>query len=283
MDANWSEVLSGAENPILQPVYSPHILIVDDDFNTRLLLKTIVERAGYKVTLAEDGKEAWAKLLETFPGGESDWNNLPPDHGFDLLLSDWNMPELNGEELVRRLREHPRLRLVFAILVTAKKESEGVISGLDSGADDYVTKPFQPLELLARIKAGLRIRRLQSELASLQHKMAAVHLATAACHEINNPLMVLMGHIEMLRKRLEIQGDAENMRRIGPITEALDRIQRVTQALGRLKQVKLKNYLPRYQMVDLGLERPPGANQPSGISGVRPASTPPVLHADRPF
>ncbi len=126
------------------------ILIADDDPISRRVLEATLHRWGYDVDVAADGEEAWAILSHP---------SAP-----DLAIIDWMMPKLDGPDLCRRLRESDFDRYVYVLLLTSKQLAEDVIEGLDSGADDYITKPFKPGELRVRLRAGTRILDLQREL-----------------------------------------------------------------------------------------------------------------------
>jgi DNA-binding response OmpR family regulator len=235
----------------------PRILIAEDNTPTRLFLQSLLTRASYDVTSVTDGCKAWQFLLETLerlPHEAADYM-LPPG-AFDLLLCDSRMPVMDGPELVQRLRAHPRLRQMFVIVVTADSKIESLVSGLEGGADDYITKPFRPAELLARVKSGLRMRALQRDLATLEHQLAAVHLATAASHEINNPLMVVLGNLGLVKARVAPLNDAETNKRLDTVITAARRIQEVTQQLRNLKNVRLTVYLHHHKMIDLSAADP---------------------------
>ena len=116
------------------------ILVVEDEKNIRELIKFNVENAGYEVETAVDGEEALAKLSEEI----------------DLVVLDLMMPEIDGMEVCRRMRAREKLRHIPIIMLTAKGEEVERILGLEMGADDYMTKPFSPRELIARIKAIFR-------------------------------------------------------------------------------------------------------------------------------
>ena len=115
------------------------ILVIDDEPAIRDMLQIALDAAGFKVGLAEDAKQAYPIIIDT-----------PPD----LILLDWMMPGTSGIELLRRLRRDEVN--VPVIMLTAKVEEASKISGLDSGADDYIAKPFSPRELVSRVKAILR-------------------------------------------------------------------------------------------------------------------------------
>lgn len=119
------------------------ILVVEDEAVTMRLIQANLERAGYQVRCASTVATAEAEIRQLRP---------------DLLLLDWMLPEVTGLTLVRRLRADPRTHDVPIIMITSRERECDKVTGLEVGADDYVTKPFSPLELLSRVKALLRRR-----------------------------------------------------------------------------------------------------------------------------
>ena len=117
------------------------ILVVDDETSIREMLVISLESAGYNVLQAENAKTAHSLVLDKHP---------------DLILLDWMMPVTIGLELLRRLKRDEMTDHIPVIMLTAKAEESSKILGLDSGADDYIAKPFSPRELLSRVKAILR-------------------------------------------------------------------------------------------------------------------------------
>ncbi|MCK5624101.1 MAG: phosphate regulon transcriptional regulator PhoB [Alphaproteobacteria bacterium] len=117
------------------------ILIVEDEAALSTLLAYNLEKEGFTVRVAADGEQALEALAEE-----------PPD----LVLLDWMLPHVSGIEICRRIRRDPETRDLPVIMLTAKGEEADRIRGLDTGADDYVTKPFSPAELVARVRALLR-------------------------------------------------------------------------------------------------------------------------------
>lgn len=123
------------------------ILIVDDDPLVRLVLQHVLTRAGFTVQSAENGQQALAMLRE---------------HLYPIIISDWEMPEMSGVELCRALRAQRLSRYVYFILLTSRDGTQDTIQGLQSGADDFVTKPFDKTELLLRVKVGQRLLSMQA-------------------------------------------------------------------------------------------------------------------------
>jgi len=141
----------------------PKILIVEDEAAVVALLRYNLEHQGFEVDAVSDGEEALVAVDEN-----------PPD----LILLDWMLPQLSGIEVCRQLRRRPATKQIPVILLTARGEEADTVRGLDSGADDYVTKPFSPAELSARVHALLRRSRpaLSDEalsIADLQMDLAA--------------------------------------------------------------------------------------------------------------
>src|SRR5499426_3488093 len=120
---------------------SKQILIVEDEKPIREMIAFGLRRAGFDVLEAEDCKAARASIA---------------DHRPDLVLVDWMLPDMSGLELTRALKRDKETQDVPVIMLTARAEEQDKVMGLDGGADDYVTKPFSPRELLARINAVLR-------------------------------------------------------------------------------------------------------------------------------
>ena len=119
----------------------PYILVMEDEDALATLLQYNLEKEGYDVTVAPDGEEGMLQVDERLP---------------DLVLLDWMLPKLSGIEVCRRLRGKAETRNIPIIMLTARGEESDRVRGLDTGADDYMTKPFSMTELTARIRAVLR-------------------------------------------------------------------------------------------------------------------------------
>jgi sigma-B regulation protein RsbU (phosphoserine phosphatase) len=126
------------------------VLVADDDLSMRRLLSALLERWGFDTIAVSDGNAAW-EALEQNPG-------------LQLAILDWQMPGPDGPEICTRLRMPEVGSSAYVILLTVMDREEDIIKGLESGANDYITKPFKPAELRARIRVGERVVRLQSAL-----------------------------------------------------------------------------------------------------------------------
>jgi DNA-binding response OmpR family regulator len=140
------------------------VLVADDEPVSRTIVGAMLKKAGYPVMFAQDGLQAWQML---------DVDDPPA-----LALLDWEMPGLQGPEVVQRLRDRRAASPTYAILLTSRDSSADIVQGLRAGADDYVTKPANEDELIARVSVGARVVQLQAALAdrvrSLEEALANV-------------------------------------------------------------------------------------------------------------
>lgn len=149
------------------------VLVADDSLTMRAVLQQLLDRQGYQVVAAHDGIAAWDSLTK----GD-----------IRLAILDWMMPGMDGVDICRKLQESHRHSLIYVILLTSKTGGDNIVEALHAGASDYLTKPFQPEELFARLRVGERITKLQLQL-SQQEKLEAIgRLASGIAHEINTPM-----------------------------------------------------------------------------------------------
>mgnify|MGYP001348428372 CR=1 FL=1 len=169
----------------------PFILIVEDEQALVTLLRYNFEAAGYEVATALDGDEALMAIAERRP---------------DLIVLDWMLPSLSGLEVCRQIRRKAETRDVPVIMLTARGEEADRVRGLDSGADDYVTKPFSPTELVARVRAVLRRARPSTAEEALDY--SGIHMDLAAHRVTRNGRPIHLGPTEfrLLRHFLEHPG-----------------------------------------------------------------------------
>jgi DNA-binding response OmpR family regulator len=177
------------------------ILIVDDDPVSRKLLRNYLEKWGYEVAQAEDGAAGWA-LFQT--------------DDFPLVIADWMMPEMDGVELVRRIRAQERPGFVYCMLLTARAHKEDLIEGMDAGADDFLSKPFDRDELRVRLREGERIVTLERAAAQRAQASAATAPAAASgdaatgvtaawtelCREVEEPLAAAVEELNRHRGQI---------------------------------------------------------------------------------
>jgi signal transduction histidine kinase len=178
----------------------PDILVVDDDPRNRKLLEEYLIAAGYDVRVALDGRSALAKAAE-----------CPPD----LVLLDVMMPDLSGLEVCRQLKNDPRTRLCQVVLVTALDGAPHRVQGLDTGADDYISKPVRREEFMAKVRSMLRSRRLLAELEEARETLAQRNakleeleglketLTQTLVHDLKNPLAAVLGNLELMERKAD--------------------------------------------------------------------------------
>ena len=158
---------------------SAHVLVVDPDPAVRQLLELNLTRAGHVVDLCADAESALVALAAGVP---------------DMLLLEWDLPGESGEALVRRLHAQARMRELAIIMVAQRAGEHDKILALESGADDYVTKPFNPRELLARMRAVLRRRMPYVSVDAVQ--MAGLRLDPATQRVVAGTRAVALGAVE---------------------------------------------------------------------------------------
>jgi len=133
------------------------VLIAEDDSISRRLLQAALVKWGYDVVVTTDGREAWKNLQAADPP--------------TLLILDWLMPQMDGIEICREARKSEALKSAYIILLTSRGSKQDIVQGLEAGADDYVTKPFDHGELRARVQVGARVIGLQKALAERVHQL----------------------------------------------------------------------------------------------------------------
>lgn len=192
---------------------NPSVLLAEDDPMFRKLLQRWLDNWGYQVTLAEDGEKAW-RILQ---------RELQPE----LLILDWVMPGIDGAELCRRIRHRHMTPYQYILLVTAKDDKEDVVAGLDSGADDYLTKPFERTELRARLRVGKRILALQDELIR-----AREDLRFQATHDALTGIWNRRALLDLLQREIERASRSDGS--TGVLMLDLDHFKQVNDRYGHL-------------------------------------------------
>lgn len=208
------------------------ILVVDDDPVFLEYLVTRLGAAGYGVVSAGTGIEALERCRSL---------------RIDLVIADWMMPGMDGLELCRSLKADPTLRQVYLILLTGREEVRDKIQALDSGADEYLVKPCADEEVLAQVRVGLRIRRLQDELASMEWRLATRELAVALGHVINNPLAAIANYVELLERQIRTETGGPNAAMAGTrdvLAGAQREVDRIAKIIRRLVNLREPRQIP---------------------------------------
>lgn len=192
------------------PVAESSILVAEDDVATRALLRATLERGGCHVREVEDGAAALSEIMR---------------HPPDVALLDIGMPEMDGLEVTRALRQAPATALLPIILVTARGRLDDKVAGLEAGASDFITKPFEPAELLARVRSNLRLSAALARLETTQDVLVALASAVDAkdpltehhCGRVAEHALALARHAGLVPDEVEAVGYGAVLHDVGKI------------------------------------------------------------------
>lgn len=210
------------------------VLIVEDEKDTRFILEKLLSRNNYDVASAVNGEEA-IQVLKTFSP--------------KVIVADWTMPVLDGLALCNILKADEKYKSIYFIILTARSSLKDRIMGLDVGADDFLVKPVENQELLARIRSGMRIFNLQNELRSIEHSKAVVEMACTIGHKINNPLSSLMLSVKNIENELSESEKAKLKEDFQSVNESLDRIKKFANELITLENPQIIDYTSEKRMI----------------------------------
>lgn len=233
--------------PILSQKQPPKILVVDDQPINIKLLQRKLERQGMDVYVASNGRECLSSVAETKP---------------DLILLDIMMPEMDGIETCQRLKSNPVTETIPIIFITAKASKEGKLEGLDAGAVDYITKPIDLDETLARVRTQLRLQKMFHENMQLQERLgdarksAAVGAITQGItHNLNNLLGVVVGYLDLIKNGHDSPDQIK--RSVGLMDHAITRMVNIIRQLGTIannERIEL-NALSVPDLIESSIER----------------------------
>jgi len=212
-----------------------NILVVDDDKKLTLLVRGFLEKEKYQVAEAYSGRMALDAIKEAKP---------------DLIILDIMMPEMDGIEACKRIKADKDTKMIPVIMLTSMSNVRDKVQGLNAGANDYITKPFNPEELIARVKAQLRIKFLENELLRKEEVEAVVKMGIATAHEINNPLTVIIGNLELLLIKKENLSE-EDSTNLNSILESAMRIKEIVSKMINITRVVETEYAQGKKMIDI--------------------------------
>lgn len=201
------------------------ILIVDDNVDNVDLLAKRFKALGYPISVAYDGQEALERVEEETP---------------DLLILDVMMPKVDGMEVCRKLKSDPDTQAIPIIMLTAKREVNDKVKGLDIGADDYVTKPFNPHELVARVKSLLTRRLTQQKLVTEEKLGALGQMAEGVAHEVRNPMVTIGGFARRIHDKLPEDDPLREY--AGHIMKEVERLETMVEEIVKFKTLMISPY-----------------------------------------
>lgn len=214
------------------------IMLVDDDYDVVEMNRSFLEGLGYLISYAYDGEECIEKLAK---------------EKVDLLILDIRLPGIDGFEVCRQIRANPNTSRLGVIMLTAKKAVQDKVTGLEVGADDYLTKPFDMPELLARVKAQLRLRELQEKLIEMEKVATIGQMAITLSHEVSNPLTSIIWHTRLLQEELQNNQNVPESSLVS-LETIIEDAHRIEKALKRLRQISkpvVTDYTSDAKMIDL--------------------------------
>jgi sigma-B regulation protein RsbU (phosphoserine phosphatase) len=183
------------------------ILIIDDNAEFVTLLQMQLKIEGYLVNFALDPIKGWKEMEQCQP---------------DIILVDWEMPEMSGIELIKLIKADNVHRSRYIIMITGHSGTKDIVHGLDAGADDYLHKPFEADELLARIRSGLRIRSLEERISEETKRLTAMEMALSATDKIGNPIAAAKIYQQLLMKNVDIANHTKVIDSLKTIGNLLD-------------------------------------------------------------
>ncbi|MBN1302514.1 MAG: response regulator [Melioribacteraceae bacterium] len=212
------------------------VLIVEDEPDTLFILTKLLEKNNYEVKTAKNGKEALG-VVDSFQPY--------------VVLADWTMPEMDGIELCNRLKSNEKHKLIYYIILTARTSLRDRVKGLDIGADDFLLKPTENQELLARIRSGVRIYKLQNELKNIEHSKALIEMACTLGHKMNNPLSSLIMSLKSIQDDLNQDVKKQFEEDFMVIDESIKRIKDLVNNLTKLQNPETIEYSDNSKMLKL--------------------------------
>jgi DNA-binding response OmpR family regulator len=214
------------------------ILVIDDHADSVFLLKDRLEREGYDVMTAYDGKSGLQRAFNDNP---------------DLILLDIMMPDIDGLEVCRTILNNQNTKDIPVILITGRADADGTKEGLQAGAFDYIRKPVNKTELLARIHSALKLRETTKLLVEVEKINTFAATVVTANHEIKQPLTLINLSAAAIKRELgkeDINREAV-LKRIGFIETAAREINNVLEKFKAIKSPNFSQYVNDIQMVDL--------------------------------
>ncbi len=221
-------------------IHKEKILIVDDaPANLRVLAEILM--SDYEISVSTNGPEA----IEIATKEDRMAEDGPPD----LILLDIMMPDMDGYEVCRNLREHVKTKDIPIIFVTANTDDDTLERAFDSGGTDYVRKPVNRIELLARIKSALTHQKLTRKLLQEERLEGVLEMAGAICHELNQPMQAISGFAQLLVN--DMSRDDRKHEYVTIIKNQIDKMGDITKKLMRITKYETRDYIESTKIIDI--------------------------------
>jgi two-component system, sensor histidine kinase and response regulator len=223
------------------------ILVIDDLPENVFMLQDRLENEGYEVVTAYDGKTGIAKAISDMP---------------DLILLDVMMPEMTGIEACKILKQDPATADIPIIIVTAKSGADDAKEGLEAGAFDYIKKPFEKIEMLARINSALKLAEAHKQVVEAEKRIMYAATVVTTNHKIKQPLTLMSLSSAAIKRELnkeQISKDAI-LNRLNYIETAINEITNILNQLNAIKKPLTSDYAKNVKMIEVEKEKETAEN-----------------------
>jgi len=200
---------------------SDTLLLIDDDANFVTTLQMGLKSHGYTVATSPNSDDGWKEMERCQPG---------------IILLDWEMPGMSGIEFSKLVKEDPVHRNRYIIILTGRTGTENIVQGLDAGADDYLIKPFNIEELLARIRSGLRFRALEERIAEEAKRMTVLEMALSVADKIGNPIAAAKLYLQILLENPNLSKSKKAIEALNSLEELLNEALRLINQFQSIKK-----------------------------------------------
>jgi DNA-binding response OmpR family regulator len=214
------------------------VLIVDDNDDNLMLMEDTLSKNGYEILTAKNGKEAIDVTNSKRP---------------DLILLDIMMPGMDGFTACKKIHFNENNKNIPIIMVTARGEVKDLMRGLECGAIDYIKKPFNNLELSARVKSALKLKQTTDELIKEKQKTALMEMAAAVAHNLNQPLSGMILNIQYIQKMLQEEKTLpEDLNdKLDVLVSLIDNMSEMIKKIGQITRYYTTPYVKDIKIVDI--------------------------------
>jgi len=214
------------------------ILVIEDDAVHRAVLENILSDEGYCVVTADNGQEGLELVAKEAP---------------DLVITDIRMPIKDGYTVCRELRDNPKTKYVPVVILTANHDPDDLVYGFEQGAFDYILKPFENQELMARVNSAVKFKALRDELIAEKQKTVLLELAGGAAHELNQPLTIIKTTAYLLKSKIAADkfDKDEFLKYFEKVDKSIERMSSIIANMKNLEEYQTKNYAMGQKIINL--------------------------------